>query len=147
MSGRKKDPFLTFSKPAINAIRLPYRALYPKRNQLEKIFYIGKCLNWKMVHQRQRQESKKCLYIQKNLRSSIVRLSCSSRWRGSKSKYQDQFTAAERRQRESPTPKQITGSSPILLSVLWWRCQSLGSPPQIYNGNRDPWWLLCELPQ
>lgn len=34
MSGRKKDSFLTFSKPAINAIRLSYRTLYPKRNQL-----------------------------------------------------------------------------------------------------------------
>lgn len=59
-----------------------------------------------MVHQRQRQELEKCLYIQKNFRSSIKRLGCiSKRWRRAKANTNDQFTPLERRQRESPQPQ------------------------------------------
>lgn len=59
-----------------------------------------------MAHQRQRQEPEKCLYIQKNFRSSIKRLDCIPRgWRRAKANTNDQFTPTERRQRESPQPQ------------------------------------------
>lgn len=71
-----------------------------------KLSNTGKCLKWETVHQRQRRESEKCLYIQKNLRSSIIRLGCNSSrgWRRAKANTNDQSTPIERRQRESPQP-------------------------------------------
>lgn len=69
--------------------------------------YTGECLKWEMAHQRQREKTNKCPYIQKKLRSSTVRLSCGSRgWRGVKANTEVQFTPIEDREK-APNPQTL----------------------------------------
>lgn len=101
-----------------------------------------------MMCQRQRQELKKSLYVQKNLKSSI-RLGCTSTgWSGANANSSDQLTARGRRQ--SPPPHQSTGpphSAKFLQQRDFEGQVSLIQTEQVCDENRDSWWLLCELPQ
>lgn len=105
-----------------------------------KLSYIENHLKWKMVCQRQRQEPNKSLYVQKNFKSSIIRLGyTSTEWSRANANTSDQEEARGRRQ--NPNPHEITRLSHSA-KFLWHRFRR----PDFSVPNRTKFVMKTETP-
>lgn len=89
-----------------------------------------------MVCQRQRQEPNKSLYVQKNFKSSIIRLGyTSTEWSRANANTSDQEEARGRRQ--NPNPHEITGLSHSA-KFLWHR--DFEGQISLFQTEQSLWW-------